>query len=326
MMEQQREPKGLQQVIYIIKEEKENIKDAYNVKAAKALGIIHIICGLISFVAEITGFVDGFFVGTGGWASVFFNISGVLAIAGARSGKKCLVVATMVMAIISAICGGILLIMSAIFLSISYSYSDRESYNYMVPVVFGLLILMGATMLVVAITSASLTCFPLCCRPTKLQGYVHYNPNQVLVNIHCLCHCFCLCLCLYHSFCLCQPLQLQPAACHRHLSLSLSHCHIAKLSHRHIATHRLQPHPDRIAQPTNHSRPPGQSFNCSQGKKSIVVIFQTTKNDCNYFLSLSAFGGLSRSTSLPRCCWRGEQLPEVLIQVLIFFCKMFCPR
>ena len=37
----------------------------------------------------------------------------------------------------------------------------------MVPAVFGLLILMGATMLVIAITSSSLTCFPLSCRSTK---------------------------------------------------------------------------------------------------------------------------------------------------------------
>ena len=267
MMEQQKEPKGLQQVIYIIKEEKENIKDAYNVKAAKALGIIHIICGLISFVAEITGFIDGFFVGTGGWASVFFNISGVLAIGGARSGEKCPVVATMVMAIISAICGGILLIMSAIFLSISYSYSDRESYNYMVPVVFGLLILMGATMLVVAIISASLTCVPLCCRQTKMQGYLHYSSNQVLVNIHCLC----LCLCLYHYLCLCQPSRATsttaPTSClppsfvsvivilsHCHI-VTLPHCHIVILSHCHTSTttptrsHRSTFQPFRTSRP-----------------------------------------------------------------------------
>ena len=155
MEEQQNEPKGLQQVIYIEahKKENENIKDAYNVKAAKALGIIHIICGFIALVTETAGLVSGFFVGTGIWTSVFFFVSGGLAIRGARSGKKCLVVATMVMAIISAICGGILLVKSAIFLSISYSYGRRPTHELYGANSLWLLILMGATMLVVAITS-----------------------------------------------------------------------------------------------------------------------------------------------------------------------------
>ena len=40
-----------------------------------------------------------------------------------------------------------------------------------------LLILMGLTMLIVAIISASLTCKPLCCRPVK-QELVNHHPNQ----------------------------------------------------------------------------------------------------------------------------------------------------
>jgi len=39
------------------------------------------------------------------------------------------------------------------------------------------MIAMGVTMLISAITSASLTCRPLCCSPTK-QGLVHYRPNN----------------------------------------------------------------------------------------------------------------------------------------------------
>ena len=149
MEEQQNEPKGLQQVIDSIeahKEERENIKDAYNVKAAKALGIIHIICGFIALVTETAGLVSGFFVGTGIWTSVFFFVSGGLAIRGARNGNKFLVVATMVMAIISAICGGILLVKSAIFLSISYSYGRRPTHELYGANSLWLLILMGATM------------------------------------------------------------------------------------------------------------------------------------------------------------------------------------
>merc|ERR1712088_549103 len=132
----------------------------------------------------ISGMVHGnMTLATGIWTSVFFFISGGLAIGGARSSNKCLVVATMVMAIISAVSAGILLIMSSISLSVfgQYSYGYRNHYEFS-KVPYGLLIAMGATMLIVAIASASLTCYPLCCRSTK-QGAVHYRPNQVTTSI-----------------------------------------------------------------------------------------------------------------------------------------------
>merc|ERR1712045_828557 len=174
-------PTAPHQVIYIIQapKEKVNIKDAYNIKAATALGVIHIICGFIALGSDIAGMVTshGAFA-TGIWTSILFFISGGLAIGGARSGNKCLVVATMVMAIISAVSAGILLIMSSISLSVfnSYSYRYRDYYG-LSHVSDGLLIAMGATMLIVAIASASLTCYPLCCRSTN-QAAVHYRPNQ----------------------------------------------------------------------------------------------------------------------------------------------------
>jgi len=179
-------PPAPHQVIYIIQapKEKVNIKDAYNIKAATALGVLHIICGLIALGSDILGMVNSNVpLATGIWTSVFFFISGGLAIGGARSGNKCLVVATMVMAIISAVSAGILFIMSSISLSVfnQYSYRYRDYYG-LSHVSDGLLIAMGATMLIVAIASASLTCYPLCCRSTK-QGAVHYRPNQVPANM-----------------------------------------------------------------------------------------------------------------------------------------------
>merc|ERR1711974_24673 len=145
--------------------------------AATALGIIHIICGFIALGSDIAGMVtDNFSFATGIWTSILFFVSGGLAIGGARSGNRGLVVATMVMSIISAVSAGILLIMSAISLQIfGYHYQYRYGTS---PVSYALLIAMGVTMLVIAIASASLTCYPLCCRSTK-QGTVHYNPNQV---------------------------------------------------------------------------------------------------------------------------------------------------
>merc|ERR1712211_140694 len=153
----------------------------YNIKAATALGVIHIICGLIALGSDIVGMVNTQFAfATGVWTAVFFFVSGGLAIGGARSGNKCLVVATMVMAIISAVCAGALLIQSVILVSIfgsrrSYHYHRDQSQSELVPYV--LMITMGVTMLIIAITSASLTCRPLCCSPTK-QGVVHYRPNN----------------------------------------------------------------------------------------------------------------------------------------------------
>ena len=193
-MKQPNEPSPPQQVAYVVqaptrvRDDNEAIKEAYSVKAATVLGVVHIICGIIAFSCEIDVLVwpsrgPPGTLGTGIWTSMFFFISGGLAIGGAQSGKKCLVTATMVMAIISAVCAGVLLIMSAIFLSVTggraYSYSYNYQYGYYVNKVpsFSLLIAMGATMLIVAIISAALTCKPLCCR-TSEQRAVYSQPNQ----------------------------------------------------------------------------------------------------------------------------------------------------
>jgi len=176
-------PPTSHQVIYIIEapKEKVNIKDAYNIKATTVLGVIHIICGLITLGADLGHmFNTPMSLGSGYWTPVFFFISGGLAIGGARSGNKCLVVATMVMAIISAIFAGILLITAAFALDFHiHYYRDGIALRCTLLV---LLIAMGATMLVVAIASASLTCKPLCCRSNK-QGAVHYQPNQVPASV-----------------------------------------------------------------------------------------------------------------------------------------------
>ena len=173
-MAEQNEQSAAPQVIYIVQAPKErlDLRDVYNVKAATVLGVVHIICGIIALSSDIVVMVDdsNISVAAGIWTSVFFFISGGLAIGGARSGNKCLVVATMVMAIISAVCAGALLIQSAILVSI---FGSRRSYHYhrdqgqLELVSHVLLITMGETMLISTITSASLTCRPLCCSPTQ---------------------------------------------------------------------------------------------------------------------------------------------------------------
>merc|ERR1711953_1360878 len=179
---QQSVPNPPHQVIHIVEAPnyKANIKDAYNAKAATVLGVLHIICGVISLAAQ-SALLESSWTSTififmpGGPVTILlFFISGGLAIGGARSGNKCLVVATMVMSIISALVAGILLLISARYLNFLDDHPSYPGYQ--------LLVFMGVMMLGVAIASASLTCKPFCCRSTN-QGSVHYNPNQVPTSV-----------------------------------------------------------------------------------------------------------------------------------------------
>ena len=182
-----------------MKHHQNDIKDTYNVKAATVLGFAHIICGVISGFCSINEIdvVDHPYsvptIGAGVWSSMFFFTSGGLAIVGAQSGKKGLVVATMVMAIISAVCAGVLLITSALSVrnELFTFYDDNDFHNHQqtsqvlddryksLVASYSLLIIAGATMVIVAIISASLTCEPLCCHPYADQGMVHSELNQV---------------------------------------------------------------------------------------------------------------------------------------------------
>ena len=106
-------------------------------------------------------------------ASVFFITTGGLAIGGARSGNKCLVVATLVMAIFSAIISCTLLSLAGISMSMTHIGSEGFIASTIEMVI-------GGVMLIVGITSASLTCRPLCCSQASCQqGLVYYAPNQV---------------------------------------------------------------------------------------------------------------------------------------------------
>ena len=180
-MEQQNIPNRqdvyLTQAPNINEERKKDLKDAYNLKAARILGVVHITYGLIAFSSEINMIENQhprfIRIGTGIWTSVFFFVSGGLAIGGAQSGRKCVVVATMVMSIISAVCAGILLIMSSINMANNRSWNYNDQYFHKNPVAsYVLLILSGLAMLIAAIVSASLTCKPLCCRLVR-QEFVH---------------------------------------------------------------------------------------------------------------------------------------------------------
>jgi len=175
------------QVIYIMQAPKgETLKDSYASRAATVLGVIHILCGISALLADILGivFTEVIPISTGIWASVFFCISGGLAIGGARSGNKCLIVATMVMSIISAVSAGILIIMSGVLMGAHVNfrceYYDRGCGAY---IPLAIQVVAGLVMLIVGITSSALTCKATCCGKEVSQGRVHYTSDQTHIQM-----------------------------------------------------------------------------------------------------------------------------------------------
>ena len=115
---------------------------------------------------------------TGIWTSVFFIVSGSLAIAGARSGNKCLVIATMVMAIITAVSAGVLLIMSSVWVGIGHGRRFSPIDGTVGTASMVIQIVTGLAMLICSICSSALTCRATCCWPTAAEGAVHYTPGS----------------------------------------------------------------------------------------------------------------------------------------------------
>ena len=110
--------------------------------------------------------------------SVFFCVSGGIAIGGAQSGNKCLVVATMVMSIIFALSA--LLLFPLLFMVFAMWFGGSNGPEWLAV----LLILMLMVMVIVPTISACLACKPLCSQKRPSEGVVqpnqaHYHPNQV---------------------------------------------------------------------------------------------------------------------------------------------------
>ena len=113
---------GPQPIIYVVQMPREgsNVRGNYATRASTTMGILNIIYGIIVLIASTTGWVfDNWMFGesVGIVSSFFFFVTGGLTIGGARTGKKCLVVATLVMTILSSIMACSLLIISGFLLS-----------------------------------------------------------------------------------------------------------------------------------------------------------------------------------------------------------------
>ena len=136
---------------------RQNIKESYAARSATVLGWILILGGLTVLIMD---FVLGSPIVTSIWTSVILIVSGGLAIGGARRGSKCLVVATLVMTVISAVTAGFLFIIAI------FPY-DRDA---VFDSVFGTQIFVALAILVAAIVLSSLTCRALCCRASLDPG------------------------------------------------------------------------------------------------------------------------------------------------------------
>ena len=170
---------------------KVSLEKSYKPRAATVIGAIHILCGLVACVSNIAlllavyRFHVGVF-GTGIWSSVFFIISGSLSICSGKNTKSCLIISTMVMSILSAVSAGILVIFSALGLDPDNydSYSCQFYDCYVDTGIFhGIQLLVGIIEMVLAISSASISCKATCCRDkitmdTTMPYKVVYKPGS----------------------------------------------------------------------------------------------------------------------------------------------------
>ena len=157
-----------------------SFRGSYATTAATVIGVIHLLCGVGALVGNIIGILHGanIPVGAGILGAIFFFLSGSFTIVGARTKRKCLVVATLVFAILSTIAASILVIISTYILSENMAdnkevmLEGQWSVHNMREVVYSLEVVVGAVMVAMAVTTSALTCRPLCCRSS-----LPYNSN-----------------------------------------------------------------------------------------------------------------------------------------------------
>jgi len=197
-MKQQRGVIASHQVIQITEEpkEKSRIKTSCYAKTATAIGVIQIICGIIALVVLYN---DTIF-----WTFTLFFFTGMLSISEAHIMNRWLMVASMVLAINSAISAAFLLINAGISQGFSFDYDNSEygensnssdqsyNYRYMADV---LKVVMAWTMLIASTVSTFSTASALITalthihptRQSKLREsgkLVQYNSSQLDLTNH----------------------------------------------------------------------------------------------------------------------------------------------
>ena len=157
-------------------------QESFKSKAAKVLGILHIICGLIPIGSSFVLIFKRKFtiLESGIWSSVFFFISGSLSINSATHTNLCLVITTLFMSFFSVISAGSLIILSTVELVCSkrpYCYHSIRCAAS-IDTLNVLQIFVGSTEMILAIISSILSCKDTCCRPmtrTIIYSMVKYT-------------------------------------------------------------------------------------------------------------------------------------------------------
>ena len=116
------------QVIEIIEESKEEIKNNCYVKAATVLGVVQIICGIVALVIWILEQDNNTIsFGNGIWTFTLFFFSGVLTIRVVESRNRWVIAASMMVIWINSVVSADFLLIKA---GISHGFSDSFGYKY----------------------------------------------------------------------------------------------------------------------------------------------------------------------------------------------------
>ena len=134
--------------------------------------LVSVVCWILSFLNALGGLFAP------ALPSVFFCVSGGIAIGGAQSVDKCLVVATLVMSTIFALSALALLVFLTLLVFTLSGPSWWAQAQAMLP------ILLLLSMVIVPTISARLACKALRSQKRPSEGVVqtnqtHYHPNQV---------------------------------------------------------------------------------------------------------------------------------------------------
>lgn len=182
----------------------DGIYHGYKTRAAKILGLLQILLGLITIITQIVTTAikgDGYQAFSGFWASVIFIIAGAFGIQSSKTKSQCTVVTTLVLSILAAVCAVGPIAQGAFGVGLAgdmcysygyyeYAYYDdcKSSSRYQVSVVFhAIMICCGLAEGVVAIVAAAYCCHGCCCysrpgialgqAPGGMQLAVQYQPN-----------------------------------------------------------------------------------------------------------------------------------------------------
>jgi len=159
-------------VIYVmesVEEENMKLKESYKSKASLLVGIVHILCAVVTVATYLYG--ESVLMHTpiyaGIWTSLFFATSGILTIAGTHSGGKALVVATLVASILSAVSAAILFVIAFALLKRQNPWRQQDIYL--------MEMLMGGLMLIVSIASTLIALRSICTDASSTQPTVHIS-------------------------------------------------------------------------------------------------------------------------------------------------------